>query len=224
MERAARKVSAGWEAEISIAMEIVFPVWLMLDCLARFGSESPQTRIELFETVIGGTSEALLAGRVDIAISPTIPAGFTGEPLFTARFIPVAHPEHALHKLGHEITARDLRKHRHLVVRDSGTQREKKAATVEGEQRWTVTTMPTSIHAACRGYGYAWFPEEKIRGELAQGLLKPLPLRGGRERKLPIYLIFADRDAAGPGALRLADIVREEVARLEAKCQEAATP
>lgn len=224
MERAARKVSAGWEAEISIAMEIVFPVWLMLDCLARFGSESPQTRIELFETVIGGTSEALLAGRVDIAISPTIPAGFTGEPLFTARFIPVAHPEHALHKLGHEITARDLRKHRHLVVRDSGTQREKKAATVEGEQRWTVTTMPTSIHAACTGYGYAWFPEEKIRGELAQGLLKPLPLRGGRERKLPIYLIFADRDAAGPGALRLADIVREEVARLEAKCQEAATP
>lgn len=213
MERAARKVSAGWEAEISLAVEVVFPTWLMLDCLNRFGAESPQTRIELFETVIGGTEEAISSRRVDLAISPRVPTGFNGELLVTARFIPVAHPDHPLHQLGRDITARDLRKHRHLVVRDSGSQRDRKGASMEIEQRWTVTNMPTSIGAACRGYGFSWFPEEKIRAEMAQGLLKPLPLRGGRERDAPIYLIFTDRDAAGPATLRLAEIVREEVAR-----------
>src|SRR5690349_24800281 len=29
VERAARKVSAGWETEIGIAMEVLFPVWLL---------------------------------------------------------------------------------------------------------------------------------------------------------------------------------------------------
>jgi len=213
LERAARKVSAGWEAQISLAVEVVFPTWLILDALNRFGAESPQTRIELLETVIGGTDEAIRSGSVDLAISPVIPQGYSGEPLMRAPFIPVAHPDHALHKLGRDITTRDLRKHRHLVVRDSGSQREKSVPTMEIEQRWTVTNMTTSIGAACRGYGFAWFPEEKIRTELAQGILKPLPLRGGSERNLQVYLIFTDPDAAGPGTLRLAAIVREEVGR-----------
>src|SRR5262245_30191885 len=41
LEDAARKLSAGWEAEIRVVMESVFPTWLILRCLDRFGSESP---------------------------------------------------------------------------------------------------------------------------------------------------------------------------------------
>lgn len=209
LERAARKASAGWEAEITIAAEVLFPVWLMLECLARFGAESPQTRVELLETVLDGTHEALTNGAVDVAISPRVPPGFSGELLRPVRFIPVAHPDHALHKLKRELTQRDLRRHRHLVVRDSGSTRDKRAATIEVEQRWTVTNMTTSIGAASRGHGFAWLPEDKICSELAEGTLKPLPLRGDRERVLSLYLIIADRDAAGPGTLRLAEILRE---------------
>jgi DNA-binding transcriptional LysR family regulator len=213
LERAGRKLSAGWEAEISLAVEVVFPTWLLLECLNRFGTESPQTRIELLETVLGGTPEALQSGGVDLAVSPDVPPGFSGEPLMPVHFIPAAHPNHPLHRLGREITSRDLRKHRHLVVRDSGSRRDKRARTIEVEQRWTVTNMPTSIGAACRGYGFAWFPEDKIRGELAEGSLKPLPLRGGRRRTVQLYLIFTDPDAAGPGTLRLAEIIREKTAQ-----------
>ena len=35
--------------------------------------------------------------------------------------VAVAHPDHPLHHLGRPVTARDLRHHRHLVVRDSGS-------------------------------------------------------------------------------------------------------
>jgi len=212
LERAARRTSAGWEPVIWVAAEILFPAWLMLVCLDRFGRESPQTRIELLETVLDGTPEALQSGLADLAISPRIPPNFNGEPLMPVRFIPVAHPEHPLHRLDRDVTLRDLRKHRHLVVRDSGLKRDTRGATVEVTQRWTLTHMATSIGAACRGYGFAWFPEEKIRGELAEGILKPLPLRGGRERTVQLYLIFGDADAAGPGTRRLADVIREEAA------------
>src|SRR5712671_4592648 len=80
-ERAARCLSAGWEAQIRLAVEIVFPTWLLLKCLDRFGSESPNTRIEVIESVLGGTGEALLQGHADLAISPEVPPGFLGDPL-----------------------------------------------------------------------------------------------------------------------------------------------
>ena len=46
LEQSAKRLSAGWEAEIRIAVEIIFPTWLLLQCLDRLGQESPQTRIE----------------------------------------------------------------------------------------------------------------------------------------------------------------------------------
>jgi DNA-binding transcriptional LysR family regulator len=213
IERAAHKISAGWEVEISIAVEILFPTWMMFACLARLGAESPQTRIEWYETVLEGTSEALLSGRADLAIANNVPPGFAGEPLMSVRFIPVAHPDHELHKLGRLLDVRDLRKYRHLVVRDSSTKRDKSVRTVDVAQRWTVTNMSTSIGAASRGYGFAWLPEYKIQSELENGTLKALPMRDGQERRVQLYLVFADREGAGPGALRLAEILREESAK-----------
>jgi DNA-binding transcriptional LysR family regulator len=212
LEKAARTLSAGWEAEIRVAMEIIFPTWLMLQCLERFGAESPHTHVELIESVLGGTQEALLQGQADLAIAPQIPPGFLGDSLMRVRFIAVAHPDHPLHRLGRPLTYDDLRAHRQLVVRESGTKRATRPS-VEATQRWTVSHMATSIGAVSMGYGFAWLPEEKIRAELAAGILKPLPLREGSERFAELYLIFADRDAAGPGTLRLAEIIREAVAR-----------
>lgn len=212
LERTARMLSAGWEAEIGLAVEQLFPTWLLLDCLHRFGAESPHTQVELIESVLSGSTEALLDGRADIAISGQVPLGFLGDPLMRLRAIAVAHPDHPLHRLGHELTYRDLRAHRHLLVRESGSQRDTRATPLEALQRWTVTQMTTSIKAVSRGYGFAWLPQEKIREELAAGTLKPLPLREGGERFVDLYLILADRDYAGPGALRLAHILRERVA------------
>ncbi|AWF81449.1 LysR family transcriptional regulator [Microbulbifer sp. A4B17] len=209
LEQAANRASAGWEAQIAISVEVLFPIWLLLDCLALFGEESPQTRVEVHEMVISGTSEALNEGRVDFAISPRIPVGYNGELLpAPARLIPVANPNHPLHGLDRPLTMNDLRKYRHLVVRDTNPQSDSKTLTVEVAKRWTLSSMSSLIRAACKGYGFSWLPEDKILQELSEGSLKPLPLQGGSSREVPMYLIFPNRDDIGPGARRLADIIR----------------
>jgi len=96
-------------------------------------------------------------------------------------------------------------------VRDSGTKRTSTTYTVDVEQRWTVSNMSSSILATRAGYGFAWYPEEKIREELTAGTLKQLPLRDGAERWAEIYLVFTDPESAGPGTRRLAEIIREHV-------------
>ncbi len=213
LERAAGRLSAGWEAEIWLAVEVLFPTWLLLDCLAAFGLESPDTRIEVLETVIGGAGEALLSGRADLAVTPHVPPGFLGEPIMRLAMIAVAHPRHPLHQLGRPVTERDLKRHRHLVVRDSASTRDRVTATVETEQRWTVSDMATSVEAASKGYGFAWLPEERIRSVLDRGDLAPLDVGEGSHRYIELYLTFADPEFAGPGVRRLADILRAGVAR-----------
>jgi DNA-binding transcriptional LysR family regulator len=211
LERSARTLSAGWEAEIRLAVEIVFPTWLLLRCLDRFGAQSPHTRIEIIESVMGGTPETLLQGQADIAISPTVPVGFLGDPLMRLHFIAAAHPDHPLHKIKRPITGRDLRAQRHLVVRETGSRRSTRAPSVESTQRWTVSHLATSIEAARAGFGFAWYPEDAIRDELAAGTLRPLRLREGAERFAELYLVIAERDDPGPGTLRLAQIIRDAV-------------
>jgi DNA-binding transcriptional LysR family regulator len=210
LEGAAGSLAAGWESELRLAVEIVFPTWLLLQCFARFAEERPQTRIELYETVLSGTEEALLQRKVDLAICSQIPPGFVGDSLMRLRFIAAAHPEHPLHQLGRELTVQDLRKHRHLIIRDTGSQR-RAGSSLGAEQSWTVSHKATSIHAAVMGLGFAWFAEDTVRSELERGVLKPLPLREGGERWADLYLVFADPDYAGPGALRLAALIRENV-------------
>jgi DNA-binding transcriptional LysR family regulator len=222
LEHAAGELAQGWEPEIRLAVEIVFPTWLLLQCLGKFGEERPETRIELLESVLGGTDEALSERKVELAIGSSIPPGFVGDTLMPVRLICVAAPSHPLHALGRELALDDLRRHRHLVIRDSGVQRARAGGWLN-EIRWTVSHKATSIRAAVMGLGYAWYAEDAIREELDRGALKPLPLREGAERTGTLYLLFADRDAAGPGTKRLAQILRDEVRRACRTAESAST-
>jgi DNA-binding transcriptional LysR family regulator len=212
LEKTARSASAGWEPEIRVAAEIIFPAWLLLRCFDRLSAESPHTRIELIESVLAGTNEALLEGRADLAITGQIPQGFIGTPLMPLRMLLAAHPEHALHRLGRPLTVRELRAHRQLVVRETDARRSTRLE-LEAAQRWTVSHVATSVTAAAMGLGYGWYTEERIRGELDAGTLKPLAVaEGGGERFVQLYLVFADRENAGPATVRLASLVEAMVA------------
>ena len=215
MERGAASLGQGWEPKLGLAVEIIYPTWALLHSLQRFADQQPQTRIQLYETVLGGTDESLFQRKVELALSTSVPQGFSGDTLMRLRFIAAASPKHPLQQLKRTLTLDDLREHRHLFVRDSGVQHTRDSGSWLGaEQRWTVSHKATQIAAACMGVGFAWFPEHAIQKELTSETLKPLPLREGAERFSEIYLIFADPDFPTRSAERMAEIIREDVKNL----------
>jgi DNA-binding transcriptional LysR family regulator len=215
LEQGAAQLGEDWDPELRLAVDIVYPTWALLNSMRRFGEERPQTRIQLYESVLGGTDEALFKRVVDLAISTHVPQGFSGDSLLRLRFIAAAHPDHPLHRLGRLLTLDDLREHRHLIIRDSAVQHTRESGGWLGsEQRWTVSHKATQISAACHGMGFAWFPEDSIRRELEEGTLKPLPMREGGERFGEAYLVFADPDFPTPSAARMAEILKEDVLKL----------
>src|SRR5260221_286135 len=134
LERAAQRNSAGWEAEITIAVEIIFPTWLLLKCLDRFGREAPNTRIEVIETVLGGAPEALLEHRVELALTPRVPPGFSGESLMRLAFVPAAHPNHPLFRLRWRLTLKDLRNPPKPILADTRVKGKKRRGRFEVPQ------------------------------------------------------------------------------------------
>lgn len=213
VEEAAARLAQGWEPEIRLAVEMIFPRHLLLGALADLAQEVPTTRVEVFEHTLSGTEDALLTRSVDLAVAGHVPPGFIGDSLLRMPFTAVASPGHPLHQLGRPITLQDLRHYRQLVVRDSGAERRRSAGWLGAEQRITVSQPGTSIAAVVAGLGFAWLPEEMMRAELSNGSLKPLPLADGGNRYGELYLVFTDRDFAGPATHRLAELLRDQVAR-----------
>lgn len=216
VEELAQQFSEGWEPDIRIAMDTLFPEWLMMDVITAFTQQNPLTRISLLETVLSGTEDALLRKEADLVIGARVPPGFLGDPLLNVSFIAVASPDHPLHQIDHPIDYQDLRLHRQLVVKDSGS-RDINSGWLGAEQRLTLSHIRTSIEAACKGLGYAWYPSVKIQNELSSGLLKPLNLTAGAKRSVQLALIYADGSYAGPATRLFGKILHEQVNNLSLK-------
>jgi DNA-binding transcriptional LysR family regulator len=211
LEQLAGSLAEGWEPQVGIAVDSLFPVELLVQVLRDFEPWAKHTRVNLEETVLSGSEDALLAKRVDIAIVSRIPPGFLGDALMDIEFVAVAHPCHPLHVLGRELEMDDLNRNLHIVVRDSGTLNPRDHGWLSSNQRWTVTSPHTRMEMICSGLGFGWLAEHKMQAQLAQGLLKPLPLRVGQRQKLSLSLIVANPDVAGPATCRLANLIRKVV-------------
>ncbi len=209
IERVAHSLSLGVEAVVNLAVDVLFlhnDLFLMMD---EFSKQYPDTRIEVMETVMSGGHDLLLAGAVDVLITATVPSGFVGNALMRIELVCVAAREHPLNQLSRKVSHEDLKQQRQIVTRDSGQQRKQNAPWLEAEQRWTVTNMSTAIRAIGQGLGFAWIPVRHIEEELKTGKLKAVNLEQGASRFVQLYLVYKDKDGAGPATRYLTEILHQ---------------
>ncbi|WP_049629951.1 LysR family transcriptional regulator [Cellvibrio sp. pealriver] len=214
LEKSAACLSVHVEPLVKIAADIIIPPIFILQCLEIFAKDFPDTRVEIFESVLSGTEDALLQRQVDLAIGGRVPPGFMGEKLVTVIMHGVASPGHPLLQLGRPVNHEDMRQHRQIIVRDSGQYRRRTEGWQEADQRWTVSHIKTSIDAIRMGLGYAWLPDAYTYDDIAAGRLKYLPVEVGSVREVTTYLTFADRDFAGPATRHLAEVLKEHLPKM----------
>lgn len=208
IDRNTQLMAEGWEQELSIAADALTPMPRLFCALQTFSLQCPGTRVRILETTLSGTDESILERRVQLAISPSVPTGFLGEVLWSERMIPTVSAEHELARLGRAVNEQELRRHRQIVVRDSGHKREQTAGWLQAEQRWTVSHFSSSVEAVRAGLGFAFLPETRIREDLASGAVVEIPMEISFNRKLNLNLILTDQSESGPAAKALAEVLR----------------
>jgi Transcriptional regulator len=145
-------------------------------------------------------------------IGAVTPVGYSGPIIRQIKMVPVAAPQHALVKNRDQVSELELRGYRQVVLRDTGTRREQDAGWLQAEKRWTVSHFSTSIQMLKAGLAFGFLPEDWVRSALAEGSLKRIPLQQTLERRLPLYLMLADRQAAGPATRALNQLIADAAA------------
>jgi len=207
IEQMAHHLNEGWEAEIRLAVESAYPTDYLMQALKQFDQLEKNTPVRIEEVVLSGAEEALLDGRVDLAVSPFVPQGFLAEELLQVNFIAVATPDHPLHQLGRKLSTKDLSRETHVIVSDSGS-KGLDSGWISDNRRWTVSSPESAFKLISNGLGFGWLPEMEIQTEIKENRLKPLPLKQGLNNPAILYLIYADIDQVGPGTRKLAEILK----------------
>ena len=209
LEKIASSLAMGWEGELTLAFEVLFPYPILMQALEAFARVARHTRLELVESVLSGTTEMVESGRADLVITGVLPPGYLGEQLMTIRFVPVARADHPLLQLDRSVAEKELKQHRQIVVRDSGLKRSSNAGWLGAEERWTVSNMTTVVRLLEQGLGFAWLPEHYVQDQLNQQTVAVIPLEHKGVRTVPLYLLFPNEDDVGPATQALAQIIRQ---------------
>ncbi len=208
LEELAHHMEQGWEAEVRLVVDAAYPTVRLVRALAAFMPQSRGCRVRLREEVLSGVEEVLLEGAADLAICGLNIPGYLGSALSEVEFIAVAHPEHPLHGLQRPLNAADLEGQMQVVIRDTGRHQPRDHGWLGAEQRWTVGSLATAATFVGNGLGFAWLPRHQIARELADGLLKPLPLVEGATHR-PHFQLYANKDKSlGPATQILVELIK----------------
>lgn len=208
LEEVATSLGQGWEAEVAMAMDIIFPKEILINAFKRFSPDSNGCKVLVREEVLSGAAEVLLEKKVQLSICPWVPPGFMGDKLMDIQLVAVAHPDHPLHKLGRKINTDDLSRHTHIVIKDSGIKQERDSGWLGTDLRWTFSSFESARAFLTSGLGFSWIPVHEAAALIESGKLKVLDLDVEYKKHGTLFLVYANKNVMGPATQLLADAIK----------------
>jgi DNA-binding transcriptional LysR family regulator len=183
LEQRVRRVASGWEADLGIAVDSVFPGWLLEPDIRAFCETAPNTRLRLQRDALSGAWEALLDRRADLVIAAgegPSGAGYVAEPLGKVGFVFAVAPSHPLAALG-KVSSADLSMHRAIAVGDTARRLlPRTVGLLSGRDVLTVADMHDKYLFQLSGLGYGFLPVAYAQAAIEEGQLVPVQVE---ERK-----------------------------------------
>ena len=190
VETRAATLREGTRTRLDLVVDTIFPRARLFAILRQFQQRYPQTQVRLTEVLENANDADNVQAEADVMVL-TRRQDITGrgEWLMNIDFVAVAHRDHPVFQQPGPLSDEQLRPWPLIRIADSDSSRQ------ETHDAWTFSTIDAAIDAVLYQVGYGWLPEERIQEELAQGILKPLPLNHGVRRATPLHLIVK-RDLA----------------------------
>lgn len=213
----ARQMREGVEPRLAVAVDVFFPVPLLLGALADFRERFPTVPIHLRTEALGAVAELVADAVVHVGISSPLrefPAGVVREPLWPIEMVTVCAPTHPLAeaaKTGEPVPLTQLREHTQLVLTDRSSLTAGLDMAVAGEDNWRLADLPAKQACLIAGFGWGNMPLHMIAEDLEQGRLCRLVVRewGSDLYEVPLYKIHRAAAPPGPAGRWLLDALTE---------------
>jgi DNA-binding transcriptional LysR family regulator len=170
----AKHLAGGLEPELSIAVDVMFPIATLTAAVKAFHVAFPLTPMRLYVETLGAVMQAVLDERCTLGLSGQLasaPPRFTEESLLMVPLIHVTSPQHPLATYGRPIPASELSKHIQLVLTDRSTLSKGRDLGVLSTRTWRLADLGAK-HAFLRaGLGWGGMPAELVQPDLSRGTL-----------------------------------------------------
>ncbi|GAN79311.1 LysR family transcriptional regulator [Acidocella aminolytica] len=179
MKSRARGMAAGLETELSVAVDVMFPMSILTRAAAGFGEKFPLTPLRLYVEVLGGVAQSVLDQQCQIGIMGSLPLltdDLLSERLLAVEMVFVAAPEHPLSLKKTPLTDCDLAQHVQLVLTDRTELSVGREFRVLSPRNWRLADLGAKHAFLLAGLGWGSMPVEMVERDLKEGRLCELQL------------------------------------------------
>jgi DNA-binding transcriptional LysR family regulator len=173
----ARTIAEGLEPELSVAVDVMYPMASLTVAVGSFREQFPHTPLRLYVEALGGVMKPVIDGVCRLGVvgsMPVVPELVDAEKLLDVPMITVAAPHHPLAAFDRPLQKRELMQHVQLVLTDRTTLTDGRDFGVLSPLTWRLADLGAK-HAFLRaGFGWGHMPQAMVREDLASGALKTI--------------------------------------------------
>jgi DNA-binding transcriptional LysR family regulator len=170
----ANTLAEGLEAELAVAVDVMFPITTLTCAVKAFHDAFPTTPLRLYVEALGAVVQPLLDGRCRIAVIgslPEIPPECASEFLLSVAAVTVVAPQHPLAAEPSPVLRSTAAQHVQLVLTDRSALTEGRNFGVLASQVWRLADLGAK-HAFLRaGLGWGHMPLHMVEADLKSGEL-----------------------------------------------------
>lgn len=205
----AKGLAGGLEAELSIAVNVLFPTAVLTAAVEDFQHTFANTPLRIAVEGLGAVIEPVLDRRCHFGIRG--PLGMSdpdlvGERLLAIEYLMVASPRHPLSRMPAPIPRAEAEKHVQLVLTDRSSITEGRDLRVFSPKTWRLSDIGAK-HAFLRsGLGWGGMPRHMIEADFASGALVPLVLEDAEgAATIPLSAVYRADSPPGQASRWLID-------------------
>lgn len=200
----AGNLQAEMESDITIAIDMFYPLPLLKSLFSSWITLYPQTHFHFLTESLGGACERLIERQADIVIGEDLISHQAVEVIVLRceRMIAVATPEFIAQYRQQLASLDSLSECMQVILRDS-SKTNFNFGVIEHCRHWTVSDVMAKKQIITAGLGWGRLPEHLITQELMAGQLALLQGDHFDERLVTLSAIRLQKPAHGPIATKL---------------------
>jgi DNA-binding transcriptional LysR family regulator len=213
-----RSLRQGLEAELAVAIDVMFPGDALASVLRGFQQRFPTVPLRLHVEALGAVPQMVLEQRAMLAVSGPAFADLPGldmDVIGAVELVPVAAPSHPLTALG-RIEPGETRRHMQLVLTDRSTLSEGRDYSVFSAHTWRIADLGAKHALLKEGIGWGSMPRHLVAGDIAGGALVELRLPERPALAYDLVAMWRKDSPPGPAAHWMLEALREQLARCPA--------
>jgi len=198
----ARTMREGLEPELSVAMDVMYPMAALTRAAAHNRKTYPHTPLRLYVEALGGVIKPVLDRNCSIGVIgslPLVPDELQSEPLPSTPLVTVVSPSHPLAKNRGVVSVSTIAKHVQLVLSDRTALSEGRDFGVLSPLTWRLGDLGAKHAFLKAGLGWGHMPLHIVKAELESGALVKIRVEAvPRAPVMPMRVVFRKDAPPGP--------------------------